>query len=155
MYSLILLSIIPAFIWLLKESDWLRINLAYIPENIVRKSWADLKPLADSIPNSQKPFWLKFPENMSPLCGQEWLENTMHVVPDYKIQIKAYNVTHTITLKQADSKILKDIAIATLKPSKLERAELTLVKRQAKQAITDIERQYRKTARVSRELVRV
>lgn len=142
MEALILLAIIPALIWLMKESKWLRVNLVYIPDIVTRKAWSELRPVALSIPNSQKPFWLKFPDNMTPLCGLDWIEDTMHVVPEYKFEIKAYNVKHTITLKQADSKILKDIAVATLKPSKTERAELTAIKRASK-------------SRVSRELVRV
>ena len=149
MESIILLSIIPAFIWLLIESDYLRINLNYIPEAVIRKSWLELKPLAMSIPDKQKPFWLKYPESMQPLCGQDWLENTMHVVPQYKIQIKAWNVTHNITLKQADSRILKELAIATLKPNKLERAQIKAAINQANGIL--------KTARRSnkKQLVRV
>ena len=127
MYSLILISILPFIYWMLKESDWLRINLNYVPEVVIRKSWLELRPLAMSIPEKQKPFWLKNPDMMQPLCGIDWLENTMHVVPEYKFQIKAYNVVHNITLKQADSKILKDIAIATLKPNKSERAEIKAI----------------------------
>lgn len=150
MESIILLSIIPAFIWLLKESDCLRINLNYIPETVIRKSWLELKPLVQSIPDKQKPFWFKHPDNMQPLCGLDWLENTMHVVPEYKIQIKAYNVTHNIILKQADSRILKDIAIATLKPSKLERAQIKAVN-QANQIINT----HRKSRTSKKSLVAV
>lgn len=121
-----LLSIILiAFIWLLIESDFLRINLNYEPEAIERKSWSELERLAMSIPAKQQPFWLRNPDYMQPLCGLDWLNNTMHVIPQYKIQITAWGVKNTITLKQADARILKDVATSILKPTKTERKELT------------------------------
>jgi len=78
--SIIIISL--AMYWLLLETDCLRIRLMIgEPVEYERKSWLELKP---STTNRNDPFWLKFPEHMEPLCGLNWLENTMHVMGDLK-----------------------------------------------------------------------
>ena len=97
-----------AFTWMLLETDYLRIRLPIgkIPDNVKRQSWTELKQLAKSLPDKLKPFWLKYPENMIPLCGIDWLENTMHVIPETKIEL--VNCVHHYTIKSNNSNALRD-----------------------------------------------
>ena len=124
------------FTWLILETDFftIRLYMGTIPDHSIRKAWADLKADAEHLPARYQPFWLKFPENMSPLCGLEWLENTMHVIPEYKFEIFAYGLHSTITLKNPDTQILKELAAALLKPNKQERAALTEQRKQSRKA---------------------
>lgn len=93
--------------WLLIETDWLRVQLEYgacvqIIEQ--RKSWEEIKPTGNL--NKQYPFWLRFPEHMTPLCGREWLENTMHVIPEYKMEL--VGVGYKTTINSNSTNALRD-----------------------------------------------
>ncbi len=118
-----------AFTWLLVETDFMRIRLIVgriEPELILQyKAWDMLLSEAQNIPYRQKQFWLKYPELMTAICGNDWLESRQHVIPQYRIELKAWGVHSKVTLKQADSKVLKDLATALLKPTTTERRELT------------------------------
>ena len=128
--TIVLVSL--AFYWLAVETDYFRVNLALIPEVVERKSWSELEPAAQRIPDKLKPFWLKHPENMQPLCGLDWLTTTQHVIPTYKFEIKAWNVTHKVNLKSADCRVLRELAVTMLKPNREERRELVTQRKLAR-----------------------
>lgn len=111
--------------WLCYETDFLTVRLlsGKIANSEVRKSWADLQNNLLSVPDRYKPFWYKHPEAMQPLCGLDWLENTMHIVPEYKFEINAWGVRSKIALKAIENNevLIKEIAQATLKPTPSER----------------------------------
>jgi len=95
-----------AFYWLLLETDWLRIRLLYgaIAQIIeYRKSWEELKP--HDIKKNH-PFWMRFPEHMEPLCGWHWLEETMHIIPDYKIEL--IGTGYKTTIRSQSTEALRD-----------------------------------------------
>ncbi len=133
-----ILAILAGLSWLLDETNLMRIRLytGAIPDHTIRKSWKELIPNLRSIPNRLQPFWYKFPENMQPLCGLDWLENTMHVIPEYKFEFNAYGLHSTITLNAIENndKLIKDIAEATLRPNKQERLALTAQRKQFKRS---------------------
>lgn len=94
--------------WLGKETDWLTVRLLIGAEAVIieyqRKSWEDLEPRGRL--NKQYPFWLRFPEHMAPLCGLEWLRNTMHVIPEYKIEL--IGETYKTTIHSHSTDALRD-----------------------------------------------
>lgn len=102
-----LITIWIAFCWLLRETDYLRIRLPYgkIPDKVKRESWEVIRN-GLRIPEKQQPFWFKHPENMQPLCGLDWLENTMHVIPEVEIQL--INHVHKYTIKSENVNALRD-----------------------------------------------
>uniref|UniRef100_A0A6M3LLF2 Uncharacterized protein n=1 Tax=viral metagenome TaxID=1070528 RepID=A0A6M3LLF2_9ZZZZ len=114
--------IILAFTWLLIESDFMRARLlAGADLSIIeyeRKSWTELKP---SNPTYKKhPFWLVCPDNMTPLCGWDWLKNTMHIIPEYKVELALAGVNYKLNVKS--SGVLKDVMKANkIKKSKERR----------------------------------
>ena len=116
------------FSWLLYETDCLTVRLIAgaipDPEVLTFKNWPEIQDSIRRLPVKSQPFWYKFPENMSPMCGLEWLENTRHIIPVYKFVIKAWGVTSTTTLKVCDATILKQLCQAMLKPDKQQRLEL-------------------------------
>jgi len=106
-----------ALAWLGYETDGMRARLpvgAY-PELIERKSWDELKPTSNL---NRYPFWLRHPGNMAPICGWDWLEQTMHIVPEYKIELNTYGVRYQMTVKK-DS-VLSQVMKAN-KPTKQQR----------------------------------
>lgn len=122
------LILILAFMWLGYETDWMTVRLprglAKLPAQTIEyeyRTWQQLDPRNGHKLTKQYPFWLRFPEHMAPLCGWDYLENTPHIIPQYKIEIKAHGVTNKVTLKEADSKLLKDLATSILKPTKEQR----------------------------------
>ena len=95
-----------AFYWLLLETRWLTANLRYTLEQAVeleRKAWEEIESDIKHLPNKYQPFWLKYPANMQPLCGMEWLESTAHVIPDIKVELYFGNgYRQTFRLKKPD-----------------------------------------------------
>jgi len=88
-----------AFSWLAYETDWLRVRLAVgIIDTCQRKSWLELKPWH---PNRQFPFWVRFPSVMSPLCGWDYILNTMHIIPEHKIELITDTAKYTIRSQSA------------------------------------------------------
>ncbi|KKN64734.1 hypothetical protein LCGC14_0488660 [marine sediment metagenome] len=104
-----------AFIWLGYETNWMRVRLPIGASTPIIKqqytSWNDLENLAQTIPDKQKPFWLKHPlfiktirginnqmlgASMEPLCGWDWLRNRMHIIPQYQIVLVAEHSKITI-----------------------------------------------------------
>lgn len=120
-----------AFYWLLRETNYLRINLMPLIEQIDLdyKPWEDI--LRDKPPYKYLPDFLKM-DGYEPLCGWDYLKNTMHVVPKYKFEVYAWGVRNKITLNEPDSKILKDLAVSMLRPNKDQRKELTAQRRLSK-----------------------
>ena len=114
--------------WLCHETEFLHVRLPVgkIVQSEIRKSWDDLKNNLLSVPERYQPFWYKHPEAMQPLCGLDWLENTMHVIPEYKFEINAWGVRSKIALKAVENNetLIKEIAQATLKPTPAERKML-------------------------------
>ena len=99
-----------ALYWLGYESRWLTIRLLVGCDAVIieyaRKPWEELEPRG-KISLKNYPFWLCFPEHMHPLCGREWLENTMHVVPEYNIYMAIGGCRYNMTVKQEG--ILKQV----------------------------------------------
>jgi hypothetical protein len=127
------------FSWLMYETNCLTIRLIIgaipppeAPEVLKFKTWAEIQSDINRLPVKYQPFWHKFPENMTPLCGLDWLETRQHIIPIYKFVIKAYGVTSTTTLKVCDAQILKQVCQALLKPNKQERLELNAQRKQSR-----------------------
>ena len=115
--------IVLAFLWLGYETNWMRLRLLYeeiIPEvEYEYKTWKELKPWQVT---KQYPFWVRYPDLMAPLCGWDYINNTMHIIPQYKIEIVAFGVRNKITLNNGgDAKLLKDIATTTLKATRAQK----------------------------------
>ncbi len=91
-----------ALTWLLYETDWMRVRLPMgieVPSNGHKfKSWDELKPWNPKF--SQYPMWLTCPDNMSPLCGLDWLENTMHIIPECRMELNHSGVKYNMTIKE-------------------------------------------------------
>jgi len=86
-----------ALAWLLAETDFMRVRLAVgIIDTCQRKSWEELKPWN---PNKQFPFWVRFPNSMSPLCGWDYVLNTMHIIPEHKLELITATARYTIGRK--------------------------------------------------------
>ncbi len=85
-----------------------------------RNSWSDRYTieLSAGVENNKEPV----------LCGKKWLNKHWNDLVDYKpqIEISAYGVTHKMTLKSADTKLLRDIAKATMKVSRIEKKRYAL-----------------------------
>ena len=101
-----IIIILIALYWLGIESNWLTIRLLFgiDTDKHERKTWDELKPCKVY---KNHPFWLRHPSNMSPLCGWDWLEKTMHVVPEYKIELSQPGYKSTMTIR--DCEIIKDV----------------------------------------------
>jgi len=99
-----------ALYWLARETRWFTIRLLVGCEPVIieyeRKSWKELEPRG-KISMKQYPFWLCFPEHMTPLCGLDWLNNTMHVIPEYKIYMAIGGCRYNMTIKKDN--VLKDV----------------------------------------------
>ena len=99
----LLATILMALNWLLYETDWMRVRLVAgieVPSNGHKfKSWDQLKPWNPNF--RQYPMWLTHPDNMVPLCGLAWLENTMHIIPECRIELNHSGVRYNMTIKEA------------------------------------------------------
>ncbi len=108
------LSILGLAYWLMRETNWLRIRLLVgelpVLDTTVRKSWAQIKDAAFLIPVKQRPFWMRHPENMQPLCGLDWLQYTMHVIPEYKVVLISEHYKSTMNVKACEgaASVLRD-----------------------------------------------
>ena len=95
------------FTWLGYETNWFRIRLpigACTPVNKCRyKTWEQLKPWSIKKTDAT---WLRFPEIMAPLTGWDWLKNTMHIIPEYKIEL--IGATYKTTITSHSAQALKD-----------------------------------------------
>ena len=116
MISLIIVLIL-LFAWLGYTTNWLRIRLLVgIYDSVIEcefKTWDELKPWNPSF--KRYPMWVACPDNMAPLCGWDWLKNTLHIIPHYRIEIIAFGVTNRINLVAGENtKLLKDISRSTL-----------------------------------------
>ena len=108
----LLITIGLAFIWLGYETDWMRIRLPVGEDSkaIVyeTKTWQELKPYNPSF--KLYPMWVTLPENMSPLCGWDWLNNTLHIIPIYKIELNfGGGYKQTINVKATSQNIIKQV----------------------------------------------
>ena len=93
-----------AFIWLGYETNWVRVRLLVGIETSTKyKTWAELKPWSTK---KSDPMWLRFPKIMEPLSGWDWLENTMHIIPEYTIEL--ITDTSKITMRSQNMSILRD-----------------------------------------------
>jgi len=92
--------LILAFIWLLAETDWLRIRLLIgvnaTPIVYQYKTWEEILAMLPCKLTKNDPGWLRFPGNMAPLTGWDWLHNTMHIIPEYKIELIGIGYKTTI-----------------------------------------------------------
>lgn len=134
-----LLLLLLAFYWLGHETKWLTVRLlvgkyidyhkavsvATLYDNWIhdtfqkRISWQVVQNIYCHGSPRTLPFWYKysvphsfseFTATMQPLCGWEWLENTMHVVPETTLAVTYKGVTHTMTIKNPC--IIKDVVEA-------------------------------------------
>ncbi len=107
------LTILGLAYWLMRETNWLRIRLLVgefpEPDTTVRKSWTELTEI-NHIPHKYQPFWMKYPTLMQPLCGWDWLQNTMHVIPEYKVVLISAHYKSTMTVKACEgaASVLRD-----------------------------------------------
>ena len=115
----LLAIIMMALAWLGYETDWLRVRLPMgieVPANGHKyKTWDELKPWN---PNFKSyPMWLTHPDNMIPLCGRDWLENTMHIIPECRIELNHSGVRYNMTIKEPS--IMRSVVTALrAKPGK-------------------------------------
>lgn len=98
-----ILIIISALYWLGIESNWLTIRLL-VGADCKRKMWKDIKPYQSG---KNYPFWFKHPDNMTPLCGWDWLNKRNHIIPEYKIELVQPGYKSTMTIQ--DESIIKDV----------------------------------------------
>jgi hypothetical protein len=104
-----LLFILAGFYWLFRETDYLRIRLPVgaIPDKVNRISWDDVKSqYLNRLTAKQTPKWYSNPKTYPPLCGQEWLETTMHVIPETSVQL--IDETSKFIIKSDNANALKD-----------------------------------------------
>ena len=106
-----IILILGSFIWLLHEADFLRIRLPIglepTPIKYQYKTWEELKPY---YPNKQYPFWVRFPEYMSPLCGWQYVIETMHIIPETRVELcfgNGYKQTFTLKKPELMRQIIK------------------------------------------------
>lgn len=99
-----ILAIIAALYWLGLESNWLTIRLLADKEPDNRKTWDELKPYKVY---KNHPFWLRHPDNMTPLCGWDWLNKRTHIIPVYKIELIQPGYKSTMTIR--NDSIIKDV----------------------------------------------
>ena len=102
-----LLLLIPAFLWLGYETQWLTIRLLVgdLPEPIVEFEYKEWDALWDW------GAWGKITKGAhnEPLCGWDWIKNNLQVVPVYKIELYYGNgYRQTMTLKNPAGKILRE-----------------------------------------------
>lgn len=115
------LVVILGLAWLGKETNWLTIRLLVGAEHTEqRKSWNELG--AGSITTRKTdPGWLRWPGNQAPLCGWDWLKNTMHIIPESRIALELNGVRYKMTIKKCD--VIKDIMRANkIRKRKLAKA---------------------------------
>lgn len=99
----LVVTLILALTWLGYETDWMQVRLSIGVIEVVSngykfKSWNELKPYN---PNFRSyPMWLTHPDNMTPLCGLDWLENTMHIIPECRIELNHSGVKYNMTIKE-------------------------------------------------------
>jgi len=117
------------FSWLLVETNFMRVRLqvgcsiiGVLTPEYERMSWEEVVSKYMPTANKYQPFWYKYPANMSPLCGLDWLENTMHIIPEYRFELKMNGNRYDMRIK--DLSILKEV----MKVNKLSRKELVLLK---------------------------
>ena len=96
-----------AFAWLGYETDWMLVRLPMgidtLPIEQKYKTWEELKP--GKILKAH-PFWLRFPDLMEPMGGWDWVKNTMHIIPEVKIELIAEHSHYTMRTENTD--ILRD-----------------------------------------------
>jgi hypothetical protein len=101
-----------ALVWLGYETRWMRVRLltgaAYTPPQYEYKTWDELELWR--LPERYQPFWLKHPDNMLPLCGWDYLKNTMHVIPDITMSLyfgNGYRQTFRLLKPELMKQIIK------------------------------------------------
>jgi len=113
-----ILTLIPGIIWLLYETEWLRVRLpigkaAEQPQGRY-VSWNDIENQIQYLPDRFKPFWIKhrviiktirglnhqiLGAAMQPLCGWDWLLNREHIIPEYKIELALDGIHYQMNVK--------------------------------------------------------
>ena len=116
--------IILALAWLGHETDWMSVRLLIGADTpIVEYQYKTYKELnLYQLTASQQPMWLSNPYYMEPLCGKDWLENTMHVIPECKIELTHSGVRYNMTIK--DPNIMRKV-VAGLKAKPARQPKIT------------------------------
>ncbi len=115
-------TIIMALAWLGYETDWMRVRLpvgvtAPVIELEVRKPWDYFKAKIWNPNFKLYPMWLTHPTVMDPICGWDWLENTMHIIPECRIELNHSGVRYNMTIKEPS--IMRSVVTALrAKPGK-------------------------------------
>ena len=100
----IIIVVSLAFLWLGYETDWLRVRLTgYEESNYPTKTWTELRP--SKILRTDV-MWLRYPDSVAPLCGWDWLNKTLHIMPDYSIEL--IGIGYKTTIHSADASALRD-----------------------------------------------
>ena len=101
-----LLILIPAFMWLGYETDWLTVRLMVgdMPETIIEFEYKDWEEVIDWAA------WNKLTYGATtPMC-MDWIKNTPQVVPVYHIELYYGNgYRQNITLKNPGGNTLKQV----------------------------------------------
>lgn len=102
---IIAIALLPAFLWLGYETDWLTIRLMIgEPLPLVEFEYKDWAELFDWTAWNK----LTMGAEIEPICGWNWIKNTPQVVPVYKIQLYYGNgYKQTMTLKNPGGTILR------------------------------------------------
>ena len=150
-----IVTILASFIWLLYESDWMRIRLpvgAIITAEPVKTiqlwqykhngkvGFSTFEPIGyvGEVSRSQKDTTISlFSAGIDqPVCGWDWLLSHAHPIAEYKITILAWNVRHHITLdgNNGNANLMKDICKFALKPNKEERKYINKQRKELKLA---------------------
>ena len=100
-----IIIMIAALAWLMYETDYMRVRLLVgeSTQPIVYKTWEELKPCDVRKTDAG---WLRFPKSIAPLTGWDWLLNTMHIIPEYKVELIAEH--SKITMRTQNTSILRD-----------------------------------------------
>ena len=108
-----IILILSALYWLLLETNWLRISLLvgneFQPVEHPRMAWRELcSSMYDGdertgtqgmTGHARDENYIRLPDVYEPLCGWDWLENTMHVIPSCDLELKYDRVRYRIHLE--------------------------------------------------------
>ena len=105
--------ILTSFIWLLYETDWMRVRLPvgiiceprwYMPDSAVTKVMK--QELIDLSRNGYKRSWGEFKNWMSPLCGWGYAYQYRNFTPEYKVELISDHAKYTF--RTSSIPILRD-----------------------------------------------
>lgn len=136
-----IILILSALYWLLLETDWLRISLLvgaeFQPIEHPRMAWRELcSSMYDGdrrvgtqgmTGHTKDENYIRLPEDYTPLCGWDWLENTMHVIPSCDLELKYDRVRYRIHLDptpQASGVLTKVMQAQRVKSTRTNRRKV-------------------------------